>query len=96
MAPSKRPKKLNRDSSFSDMDATGDNSMVDQEEIEDMKKAANTTTKKEPTSLKKVLVRSVTASFLAMLYLSILYAGHFYCILAVAITQVRISSYVAF
>jgi hypothetical protein len=43
---------------------------------------------KEPLTLKKVMVRSITASFLAALYLSIVSAGHFYCILAVILTQV--------
>jgi hypothetical protein len=44
---------------------------------------------KEPMSLKKVLTRSATASVMALLYLSIIYAGHFYCMLAVILTQVR-------
>jgi cation transport ATPase len=43
---------------------------------------------KEPMSLKKVLTRSATASVMALLYLSIIYAGHFYCMLAVILTQV--------
>lgn len=43
---------------------------------------------KEPVTLKKVLTRTVTALFLTGLYLSLLQAGHLYCILAVVITQV--------
>lgn len=47
---------------------------------------------KEPVTLKKVFIRSATASCLALLYFSILMAGHFYCILAVALTQVSLSA----
>lgn len=90
--PSEKPKmdpitaennaKISRTSSFSDYDT--DNQMKSEEET--MK---NTTTKtKEPITLKKVISRSITASFLALLYLSIVWAGHFYCILAVALSQV--------
>eukprot|EP00981_Chlorochromonas_danica_P009576 scaffold2752_cov179-Ochromonas_danica.AAC.6 len=42
---------------------------------------------KEPVTFQKVATRSITALFLALLYFSILMSGHFYCILAVALTQ---------
>lgn len=46
---------------------------------------------KEPMTLKKVAIRSFTATCLAALYMTLLSAGHFYCILAVILTQVNAS-----
>lgn len=43
---------------------------------------------KEPVTIKKVIIRSLTATLLASIYLSILNAGHLYCIIAVVLTQV--------
>ena len=80
---------LKRTSSFSDYDT--DNAKKEGEQDQDQNKETNKpaiTVKKEPITWKKVLSRSITASFLALLYLSIVWAGHFYCILAVIISQV--------
>jgi response regulator of citrate/malate metabolism len=90
-----RKRSLNRDTSFSDYDERKDGnnstSILDQTEIEDL--SSTQQKPKEPITLKKVLIRSATACFLAILYMSIVNAGHFYCILAVALTQVRSSFY---
>jgi len=64
---------------------------TDQSEAEELSKEEPpvASAPKEPVTLKKVIIRSVTATLLAALYLSLLYSGHFYCILAVALTQVN-------
>ena len=69
--------------------AVSDNDNTDNEPEDTVEESSLTTEKpKEPVTLKKVLTRTVTALFLTGLYLSLLQAGHLYCILAVVITQV--------
>ena len=68
---------LKRNNSFSDNDDTTADESVAKEEKP-----------KEPVTLTKVLTRTITACLLTGLYLALLQAGHFYCILAVVISQV--------
>ena len=78
----KRPL-INRDSSFSDFDEP--NRVENDEVDESVKKKA-----KEPVTLNKVLTRTVTAFVLIGLYLLLLKAGHFYCILAMVAVQTEL------
>lgn len=93
-----RKRVLKRDSSFSDHDQNADgnvdsdtNAILDPSEIDeiDHNKREMQEKPKDPITLQKVLIRSATATALACLYMSIVNAGHFYCILAVFLTQVR-------
>lgn len=77
---------LKRTSSFSDYDTD----TAKKEEDGNNESQPAITVKKEPITLKKVISRSITASFLAMLYLSIVWSGHFYCILAVILSQTEL------
>jgi hypothetical protein len=43
-----------------------------------------------PVDLKKVFIRSLTASTLALFFLGLLQAGHFYCILLGVLTQTEL------
>lgn len=43
--------------------------------------------KKEPITLKKVMIRTIAALFMCAFYLLILKAGHFYCIMLGVLTQ---------
>lgn len=90
-----RKRAIKRDSSFSDVDEKTsanlvDGAILDNSELEeiDQNKRESQEKPKDPITLKKVLIRSATATALACLYMSIVNAGHFYCILAVALTQV--------
>jgi phosphatidate cytidylyltransferase len=83
--PNEHDSKLKRNSSFSDYDTDSKKDVGEESDTSDNKEKP-----KEPITLKKVIVRSLTASFLALLYLSIVYAGHFYCILAVILTQTEL------
>lgn len=97
--PQLRKRALKRDSSFSENDqnqvdnaADSDTNVLDPSEIDeiDHNKREMQEKPKDPITLQKVLIRSATATALACLYMSIVNAGHFYCILAVFLTQVRI------
>jgi hypothetical protein len=44
---------------------------------------------KEPVTLQKVMVRSITATLLSLFYLGLLQTGHLYCILSIVLIQVR-------
>jgi hypothetical protein len=82
-----KKKAIKRDNSYSDTDNDEKerlNERLDSMDIVESVKAKA----KEPVTLRKVLIRSITAILLALLYFSLLMAGHFYCILAVALTQV--------
>lgn len=85
-------KDMSRDTSFSDTDTDADkkfgedmssNRLLGREQVD-----TALTKPKEPVTFKKVAIRSLTATFLALLYFSILMAGHLYCIVAVMLTQV--------
>lgn len=80
------------DSDVNLKDEDGDfDSIIDKRELEELKNNENPASQdvvKQPVTWQKMVTRSITASFMAILYLCILYAGHFYCILAVAILQV--------
>lgn len=84
------------DVNVKDGDETDLDSIMDKRELEELKKnetPGGQDVIKQPVTWQKMIIRSVTASFMAILYLCILYAGHFYCILAVAILQVCILHY---
>jgi hypothetical protein len=92
-----RKRILKRNSSFSDYDhsattpdSDGSGAALDNSEIEEINhnKREMQEKPKDAITLKKILIRSATAIALACLYMSIVNAGHFYCILAVAVTQV--------
>jgi hypothetical protein len=74
-----------------DSDFPRDDDFMDERELDELKKnvSSESTQVKQPVTWQKMITRSITASFMALLYLAILYAGHFYCIVAVAILQVK-------
>ena len=80
-----------KDSSLSDQEPEQSESELSSTEKDDASKKQ----KKEPASLKKILTRTLTAFALIFLYLCLIMSGHLYCILAMVITQVCISSTLA-
>ncbi len=106
-APTATPKQHRSRVNYSDFDSDTNvkeeddgelDAIIDKREIEELRKnevpiAENAI--KQPITWQKMATRSITASLMAVLYLCILYAGHFYCILAVAILQVSLN-WVAF
>ena len=77
---SRRLKKV-KVSSFSDMDDIDD----DDDSLETL-----VVVKKEPVTVKKVMTRTITACILTVLYLAMLQAGHFYCILVGVMSQAEL------
>jgi phosphatidate cytidylyltransferase len=73
-------------------DSDGNGAALDNSEVEeiDCNKRGMQEKPKDPITLNKILIRSATATALACLYMSIVNAGHFYCILAVALTQTQL------
>lgn len=59
-------------------------------EREGASEAQKTTKPKEGTTLKKVAIRSATATALMILFYAILQAGHFYCILFIILIQTEL------
>lgn len=80
--------RLRRVSSFSDMDES-------EGESKNSKSAADAKPK-EPVTIQKVLIRSATATVLALIYLGLLQTGHLYCIISVMLVQVAIATIVSF
>ena len=66
-------------------------SETEESEVE-LKTHAAESTKKEPASFQKVMVRTITASLLSLFYLGLLQTGHLYCILSIVLIQVRDAS----
>ncbi len=93
-----RKRQLKRDSSFSDVDSAAEKETrkpkVNPQAIDEVTASetedgdSQPAKPKEPITFKKVAVRLATGTLLAIIYFSIINAGHFYCILAVAVTQV--------
>ena len=71
----RRVNDVNRVESFSDLD------------LDVLDEGSTTVEKKDPITLKKVLTRTVTAFILIGLYMGMLRAGHFYCILVTVLIQ---------
>ena len=82
MPTTRRKKSINRASSFSDADDLGN------ENISDPEPSQVAAPKK--VSRKSVITRTITACVLIVMYLIMLRAGHFYCILVGACTQVEL------
>ena len=68
--------------SFSDIDDIDDEDELGSE--------ISVAVKKEPVTLKKVMTRTITALVLTFLYLAMLQAGHFYCILVGVMSQAEL------
>ncbi len=82
MPTTRRRKSVNRSSSFSDADDLGDDLPSDPEPSQ--------VAAPKKVSRKSVITRTITACVLIIMYLVMLRAGHFYCILVGACTQVEL------